>query len=35
MSVAHPEFVSELCREFPRKIIVGLDANNGFVATDG
>ena len=35
MAVTHPEFVSELCREFPGKIIVGLDANNGFVATDG
>jgi len=35
MAVTHPEFVSQLCREFPGKIIVGLDANNGFVATDG
>ncbi|MEC7596684.1 MAG: 1-(5-phosphoribosyl)-5-[(5-phosphoribosylamino)methylideneamino]imidazole-4-carboxamide isomerase [Pseudomonadota bacterium] len=35
MAVTHPEFVSELCREFPGKIIVGLDAKNGFVATDG
>ena len=35
MAVTNPEFVSELCREFPGKIIVGLDANNGFVATDG
>ena len=35
MAVTHPEFVTELCREFPGKIIVGLDANNGLVATDG
>lgn len=35
MAVAHPEFVSQLCREFPDKIIVGLDANNGLVATQG
>jgi len=35
MAVTHPEFVSELCREFPGRIIVGLDANNGLVATDG
>ena len=35
MSVTQPQFVCELCREFPDKIIVGLDANNGFVATDG
>ncbi len=35
MAVTHPEFVSELCREFPGKIIVGLDATNGLVAIDG
>ncbi|MDE0948564.1 MAG: 1-(5-phosphoribosyl)-5-[(5-phosphoribosylamino)methylideneamino]imidazole-4-carboxamide isomerase [Candidatus Thioglobus sp.] len=35
MAVTNPEFVSNLCREFPDKIIVGLDANNGLVATDG
>ncbi len=35
MAVTNPEFVSDLCREFPGKIIVGLDANNGLVATDG
>ncbi len=35
MAVTHPEFVSELCREFPDRIVVGLDANNGLVATDG
>ena len=35
MAVTNPDFVEELCREFPNRIIVGLDANNGFVATDG
>ena len=35
MAVTQPEFVFELCREFPGKIIVGLDANNGLVATNG
>jgi phosphoribosylformimino-5-aminoimidazole carboxamide ribotide isomerase len=35
MAVTHPEFISELCREFPGRIIVGLDAKNGLVATDG
>jgi len=35
MAVTHPQFVSDLCNEFPGKIIVGLDANNGLVATDG
>jgi len=35
MAVTHPDFVEKLCDEFPNKIIVGLDANNGLVATDG
>ena len=35
MAVTNPNFVADLCREFPGKIIVGLDANNVFVATDG
>ena len=35
MAVTHPEFISELCREFPGQIIVSLDANNGLIATDG
>ncbi len=35
MAVTNPDFVEKLCAEFPSKIIVGLDANNGLVATDG
>ncbi len=35
MAVTNPDFVKNLCDEFPNKIIVGLDANNGLVATDG
>ncbi len=35
MAVTHPQFISDLCNEFPGKVIVGLDANNGLVATDG
>ena len=35
MAITNPEFVGELCLKFPGKIIVGLDANNGFVATCG
>ena len=35
MAVTNPDFVEKLCDEFPNKIIVGLDANNGLVATDG
>jgi phosphoribosylformimino-5-aminoimidazole carboxamide ribotide isomerase len=34
-AVTHPEFVNELCQEFPDKVIVGLDANEGLVAIDG
>ncbi len=34
-AVTNPKFIAELCNEFPGKIIVGIDANNGFVAIDG
>ncbi|WP_428480545.1 HisA/HisF-related TIM barrel protein [Pseudomonas protegens] len=34
-AVKEPEFVAEACRAFPGKVIVGLDAKDGFVATDG
>lgn len=34
-AVKEPEFVTEMCRLFPGHIIVGLDAQEGFVATDG
>ncbi len=34
-AVKEPEFVTEACREFPGAVIVGLDAKNGLVATDG
>ena len=34
-AVKNPEFVAEACRAFPGKIIVGMDAKDGFVATDG
>jgi len=34
-AVREPQFVSEACRAFPGKIIVGLDAKDGLVATDG
>ena len=35
MAVTHPQFIAQLCREFAGKVIVGLDANNGLVATQG
>ncbi len=34
-AVKEPQFVTEACRAFPGKVIVGLDAKDGFVATDG
>ncbi len=34
-AVKQPDFVSEACAAFPGKVIVGLDAKNGLVATDG
>ncbi len=34
-AVKQPEFVTALCREYPGKVIVGLDAREGLVATDG
>ena len=35
VAVEQPELVTELCREFPGQIIVGIDARNGQVATRG
>lgn len=34
-AVKQPELVAQLCSEFPRQILVGIDARNGKVATDG
>ena len=34
-AVKEPAFVPEACRAFPGKVIVGLDAKDGLVATDG
>ncbi len=34
-SIENPEFITEICQEFPGHIIVGLDARDGKVATDG
>jgi phosphoribosylformimino-5-aminoimidazole carboxamide ribotide isomerase len=35
LAVKQPEFVKRLCRRLPGKVIVGLDARNGMVATEG
>ena len=34
-AVQDPQFVVKLCEQFPGHIIVGIDAKNGMVATDG
>ncbi|MDP3334572.1 MAG: HisA/HisF-related TIM barrel protein, partial [Methylococcaceae bacterium] len=34
-AVNEPHFVSDLAKEYPRRIIVGLDAKDGKVAVDG
>ncbi|HFD86159.1 MAG TPA: 1-(5-phosphoribosyl)-5-[(5-phosphoribosylamino)methylideneamino]imidazole-4-carboxamide isomerase [Gammaproteobacteria bacterium] len=34
-AVNEPEFIAGLCQQFPGHIIVGLDAKNGMVATEG
>ena len=35
LAVKQPELVRSLCEEFPGQVIVGIDARNGMVATDG
>jgi len=35
LAVKQPEFVDDLCQRFAGKVIVGLDAKDGFVATEG
>lgn len=34
-AVKEPAFVTEMCKQFPGHIIVGIDAKGGLVATDG
>ncbi len=34
-AVRQPEFVTDLCAEFPDRVIVGIDARNGMVAVQG
>lgn len=34
-AVSDPEFVAELAAKYPKKIILGIDAKDGMVATDG
>lgn len=35
LAVKEPAFVTRLCQQMPGKVIVGLDARDGFVATEG
>ncbi len=35
MAVKRPEFITQLCSEFPGNVIVGIDAKDGMVATHG
>ena len=30
-----PDWLSAICKEFPERIVIGLDARSGMVATDG
>jgi phosphoribosylformimino-5-aminoimidazole carboxamide ribotide isomerase len=35
IAASNPDFVKNACKLFPNQIIIGIDAKNGFVATDG
>ncbi len=35
VAVEKPELVKEACKKYPDKILIGIDAKNGFVATKG
>ena len=35
VAVENPELVAQLCQDFPGKVVVGIDARNGLVATRG
>lgn len=35
VAAKNPDLVVEACAKFPGKIVVGIDAKNGFVATEG
>ncbi len=35
VAVKDPDLVTEACRRFPGRIVVGIDAREGFVATEG
>jgi phosphoribosylformimino-5-aminoimidazole carboxamide ribotide isomerase len=35
IAAKNPELVKEACKRFPKQIVIGIDAKNGFVATEG
>lgn len=35
IAAKNPEIVIQACKKFPGRIVVGIDAKNGFVATEG
>ncbi len=35
VAAKNPDLVKEACKRFPEKIVIGIDAKNGFVATEG
>lgn len=34
-ALKRPDWFREMCREFPQQLVLGIDARNGLVATDG
>ncbi len=34
-AVYHPDFVKDVCKEFPGRVVVAIDARDGFVAVEG
>ena len=35
LALKKPEWFAEMCQKFPNKLVLGIDARNGMVATDG
>lgn len=35
VAVKNPDLVMEACKKFPGQVVVGLDARNGYIATEG
>jgi phosphoribosylformimino-5-aminoimidazole carboxamide ribotide isomerase len=35
LAIREPDWFRQMCREFPRRLVLGIDARNGLVATEG